>query len=93
MTSGSVSRRGMKSVTRTLPSSVSQIDSSTIVSSRYRRRVALPPASGAIRQRPASGPPNSAANDAAESNRGRHSQSIEPFVLTSAAVCRSASTA
>jgi len=43
---------------------------------------------GAISQRPCSGVPSSAAKQAAESKRGRQSQSIEPARETSAAVCR-----
>jgi hypothetical protein len=84
---------GMKSMTLTAPSVLSHVDSMIIVSSRYSRRVHSPPASGAIRHLPALGPPSSAAKEADESNRGRHSQSTEPSLLTSAAVCRSATTA
>jgi hypothetical protein len=83
----------MKSMTRTVPAAVSQVDSSTIVPSRYRRRVATPPAIGAIRQRPCSGPPSSAAKHAVESKWGRQSQSTEPSLATSAAVWRSATSA
>jgi hypothetical protein len=42
-----------------------------------------------IRQRPFSGEPSSAAKHAGLSNRGQHSQSIEPSLLTSAAVWQS----
>ena len=44
---------------------------------------------GAIRQRPLSGVPTSAAKQAALSKRGQHSQSIEPSRLTSAALWQS----
>jgi hypothetical protein len=41
---------------------------------------------GASDQRPCSSPPSSAAKQAAESNRGKHNQSIDPSRRTSAAV-------
>lgn len=44
---------------------------------------------GASRQRPLPSSPSSAAKQAAESNLGRQSQSIDPSLPTSAAVCRS----
>jgi len=44
---------------------------------------------GAIRQVPLCSVPSSPAKHAAESNRGRQSQSIDPSLPTSAAVCRS----
>src|SRR6266550_586437 len=81
------SRIGMKSMTRTEPSGVSNSVSSTSVSSRYRRRAARPPAAGAICQRPWFSSPRSAAKHAPLSNRGAHNQSIEPSSPTSAAVC------
>ncbi len=87
-TSGAVPRGGMKSKTRTVPSSVFQVVSSTIVSWRYRR-VGSPPPTGATSQRPLSGVPSSAAKQAPESKRGKQSQSIEPPRSTSAADCRS----
>ncbi len=92
-TSGASSRGGMQSTTRTVPSGVSQTVSSTSVSPRYCRRVQVPPAAGASRQCPFSSSPSSAAKQAGESKCGRHSQSIEPSRPTSAAVCRSPSSA
>jgi hypothetical protein len=87
-TSGAFPRGGMKSSTRTTPSSDSHVVSSTNVPGRYRR-VVLPPPTGATSQRPFSALPSSEAKQAAESKRGKHSQSIEPPRSTSAAVCRS----
>ena len=86
-------RGGMQSTTRTMPSAVSQNVSSTSVSPRYCRRLQVPPAAGASSQWPFAPSPSSAAKQAGESNRGRHSQSIEPSRPTSAAVCRSPSSA
>ena len=54
---------------------------------------ALHAPAGAICQRPLRASPSSAAKHAGESNRGRHSQSIEPSRPTSAAVCVSPMTA
>ena len=48
--------------------------------------VQVPAPAGASRQCPASSLCSSAANAAGESNRGKHSQSIDPAVLTRAAV-------
>jgi len=48
---------------------------------------------GAMSQRPCFSSPSSAVKHDAESKRGRHSQSTEPSRATSAAVCRSATTA
>ena len=74
-----LSRIGMQSTTRTVPSGVSNSVSSTSVSSRYWRRVARPPAAGPISQRPLlRRSPRSAAKHAPESKRGAQSQSIEP---------------
>jgi hypothetical protein len=42
-----------------------------------------------IRQRPFSGEPNRAAKQAGLSKRGQHNQSIDPVLLTSAAVRQS----
>jgi hypothetical protein len=53
--------------------------------------VTLP--AGAIFQRPLSRVPRRAAKQASESKRGRHSQSIEPSLPTSAMLCRSATIA
>ena len=44
---------------------------------------------GASDQHPFSGPPSSDAKQAPESKRGTQSQSTEPVLSTSAAVCRS----
>ena len=91
--SGDSPRGGMQSTTRTVPSGVCQNVSSTSVSPRYCRWKQVPPAAGAIRQCPFSSSPSSAAKQAGESNCGRHSQSIDPSRPTSAAVCRSPSSA
>ena len=64
--------------TRTTPSSVWNVVSSTSVSPRYRRSIRRMPPAGASFQRPWSRVPRSAANTAPESNRGTQSQSIEP---------------
>ena len=82
-------RIGMKSITVTAPSSVRNLVSRMRVWSRYLRLAWNFSASGAIRQRPLSGVPRSAAKHASESNRGQHSQSIEPSRETSAAVSQS----
>ncbi|MDQ0778148.1 hypothetical protein QF026_006614 [Streptomyces aurantiacus] len=79
-------------MTRTEPSSVSHSVSSTSVSGRYARRVQVAGAFspfgpfGAIRQCPLSSSPSSFAKQAAESNLGRQSQSIDPSGPTRAAV-------
>jgi MFS family permease len=62
---------------------------STRVPSRYRRDVLRASPAGAIRQQPCFSSPSRAAKHAPESNRGRHSQSIEPSLPTRAAVWRS----
>jgi hypothetical protein len=79
-------RIGMKSMSLTVPSSVSNSVSSTIVSPRYRRRVARIGLAGVISQRPCSSDPSKAAKIAPESNRGTQSQSIDPSRPTNAAV-------
>jgi hypothetical protein len=89
-TSGASPRGGMKSITRTTPSVVSNSVSSTRVSSRYRRRVAVISPAGAMVQWPFSSVPSSAAKIAPESNRGTHSQSMAPLRPTRAAVWVSA---
>ena len=77
----------MQSMTRTVPSGVSNSVSSTSVPSRYRRRVAAAARRRArCSQRPCCSSPSSAAKHAPESKRGTHSQSIEPSSATSAAV-------
>ena len=78
----------MLSTRVTLPSSVSNVVSSTSVSPRYRRDVRFVPG-GPMRQKPFSSSPRSAAKQAGESNRGTQNQSIEPSRQTNAAVCRS----
>ena len=87
-TSGLARRGGMKSVTRTAPSSVSKLGLEHQRALRYDAR-RLEPAGGSISQRPWGSSPSSAAKQAPESKRGRQSQSIEPSRPTSAAVCRS----
>ncbi len=79
----------MKSVSRTRPSVVSNSVSRISVPSRYLRRTAVILPLGPMRQRPCSGAPSNAAKQAPESNRGKHSQSIEPSNPTSAAVWQS----
>ena len=81
----------MKSISRTAPSGVSHSDSRISESPRYRRRAHIPPEAGASRQNPARSSPSRDAKQAGESNRGRHSQSIDPSQPTSAAVCVSPS--
>ena len=88
-TSGALWRIGMKSMTRTVPLAVTHSVSSTSVSSTYARRVHVPPSTGDSNQWPASRVSRSAAKHAGESKWGKHNQSIEPSVLTSAAVCKS----
>ena len=82
-------RSGMKSISVATPSSVSYRVSRISVPGRYFRLTRKFSAVGAIRQRPLSGVPSSAAKQASESNRGQHSQSIEPSRETSAAVSQS----
>jgi hypothetical protein len=53
--------------------------------SRYRRLTRAVLSRGAISHRPFSRVPRSAARHAWKSNRGQHSQSIDPSVATSAA--------
>ncbi len=83
--SGSRSRGGMQSTTRTRPSGVVNVVSSTGESPRYRRDAAVVPPAGPSRQYPWSAVPRRAAKQATESKRGRHSQSIDPFRPTRAA--------
>ena len=82
-------RSGMKSISVATPSSVSKRVSRISVSSRYFRLTRNFSVFGAIRQRPLSASPSSAAKQASESKRGQHSQSIEPSRETSAAVSQS----
>ncbi len=88
-TTGSPLRGGMQSVSRTVPDPVTNSVSRISVSGRYRRLTRPPASVGAIRQCPCRSSPSSAAKHAWESNLGRQSQSMEPSVATSAAVCRS----
>ena len=87
--SGVWARGGMQSTTVTAPPSVSKSVSRISVPSRYRRSTFRTSLWGAICQRPLSGVPNSAAKHAPESNRGKHSQSIDPSFATNAAVWQS----
>jgi hypothetical protein len=75
----------MRSVTRTAPLGVSWTVSRTRDSSRYRRVLVAGPA-GPSSQRPFSRVPTRAAKHAGESKWGRQSQSMDPALLTSAAV-------
>ena len=93
ISTGSVPRTGMQSASRTVPEAVLNSVSSTRVPGRYRRRTWLMRVAGAICQWPLRSSPSSAAKQASESNRGRHSQSMEPSRLISAAVCRSPTSA
>ncbi len=79
----------MQSTTRTVPLPVTNSVSRTSDGPRYLRVTEITGTEGAICHRPWSGVPNSAAKQAAESKRGRHSQSIDPSFPTSAAVCMS----
>jgi hypothetical protein len=56
------------------------------VSGTYDQVDVQSPSAGPSSQRPWSGVPSRAVKHAAESNLGRHSQSIEPSIPTSAAV-------
>jgi len=85
----SLRRGGMKSTILTEPSAVSNRVSRMSVLPRYRRVTRTASSRGAISQRPWSGVPRSAAKHASESNRGQHSQSIEPSRPTSAALSQS----
>jgi hypothetical protein len=80
---------GMKSISATVPSAVSNNVSRMTVSLTYMRvDLEISPA-GLIDQRPCSECPSNAAKQAPLSNRGQHSQSIEPLAPTSAAVVQS----
>ena len=83
--SARLSLTGIRSVTTTVPRRDVYVVSSTPVSPTYRRLAVCLPA-GPISHRPLSGSPRRAAKHAWESKRGRHSQSIEPSLPTSAAV-------
>lgn len=78
-------RAGIQSRTVTRPSSVARIS----VPGRYFRSRRRTRAAGASSHRPCSGVPSKAAKQAPESNRGRHSQSIDPSRPTRAAVWQS----
>ena len=56
---------------------------------KARRVIFFAGTAGATIQRPFSGVPSSAAKHALESNRGQHSQSMDPSFATSAAVSQS----
>ena len=76
----------MKSIRVTVPSSPENVVSRMAVFARYARVTVCSGFVGAIVQWPLSGPPTRAAKQAPPSKPGRHSQSIEPPRLTSAAV-------
>jgi hypothetical protein len=82
-------RKGMKSISTASPSAVTKLVSRISVLGLYRRVVRGFPCAGAISHRPLLVSPRSAAKHASESNRGQHSQSIEPVLHTSAAVSQS----
>jgi len=86
---GASPRGGMKSITRTEPVSVSQSVSRMSVHLRQLRRPLHASPRGASSHRPFSGVPSSAAKHAPESKRGKQSQSIDPLLAISAAVCMS----
>ena len=88
-TSARPSPVGIRSSSTTSPSAVVNVVSSSAVPSTYLRLVDSTSSAGASSQRPWSSVPSSAAKQAGESKRGRHSQSIEPSLPTSAAVPRS----
>ncbi len=79
----------MKSISATDPDAVSNSVSRIIVPGQYRRVICCGASVGAMCQRPFSGEPSNAAKQAGLSKRGQHSQSIEPVLLTSAAVWQS----
>jgi hypothetical protein len=83
------SRGGMKSVSFTAPSAVSNVVSRISVSPRYRLLIREDGSRGLISQRPCSRVPSSAAKQASESKRGQHSQSMEPPRDTNTAVSQS----
>jgi hypothetical protein len=87
ITSGSAVRGGIQSITVTSPSSVSNLVSRTRLGPRYRRVTRRTGTDGATSHRPWSGVPRRPAKQAPESNRGKHSQSIDPSRETRAAVC------
>jgi hypothetical protein len=76
----------MQSITRTVPSSVSNSVSKTRVLPRYRREMRFASPRGLMLQVPFVSSPRSAANTAGESKRGAQSQSMDPFLATRAAV-------
>ena len=75
----------MASVTRTTPSAVVKVVSSTFVSGVYRRVTWNGPSGASVKAPPRSGSSN-AAKVLGESRSGRQSQSIEPSRATSATV-------
>ena len=76
----------MQSVTETLAESVSNVVSRVSVLPRYRRAACTTGWPGAMIHRPCSASPRRAAKQAALSNLGRQSQSIDPSRPTSATV-------
>ena len=80
---------GMKSTTSPTPASVRKRVMRTAVSGRYSCLVAKASCVGRMRKWPPCWRSRIAPNTLGESKRGVQNQSIEPCVLTSAAVCRS----
>lgn len=80
---------GMKSITSPTPTSVRNRVMRMAVSGRYSCLVWKAPCDGRILKWPPFSWSSSAPNRLGESNLGVQNQSIDPSVLTSAAVCRS----
>ena len=79
----------MKSISATDPVVVSNTVSRIIVFGKYRLLTRVGAPAGLIRQYPLSELPSKAAKQAGLSKRGQQSQSIDPSLLTSAAVRQS----
>ncbi len=77
---------GMKSSTSPTPSAERNLVTSTFVSGQYSCLQTRSGTTGATAKRPPFRSSSSAPNTLGESKSGRHSQSIEPRTLTSAAV-------
>src|SRR4051794_37784371 len=80
---------GMKSTTWPMPSSVKNRVTRTAVSGRYICLEVYAVFAGRIRKWPPRSSSSSAPNTLGESKRGQQNQSIDPSVVTRAAVCRS----
>src|SRR5690348_10827307 len=80
---------GMKSTTCPIPSSVKNRVTRTAVSGRYICFEVNEGSAGRIRKWPPRSSSSRAPKTLGESKRGQQNQSIEPSVVTSAAVCRS----